>query len=135
MDGSRKSKAGLRYALSEFPDAELTVLHVMTPYEEWSVDGGDPSGARVDEWYDRSRAVADDVFEVAAEIASELNGQVDTDLAIGEPWREIVAYAREHDIDHVIMGSHGRSEEAPLPLGSVAETVMRRSPVLVSIVR
>jgi nucleotide-binding universal stress UspA family protein len=33
------------------------------------------------------------------------------------------------------MGSHGRNDASPLLLGSVAETVVRRTPVLVTVVR
>jgi nucleotide-binding universal stress UspA family protein len=54
---------------------------------------------------------------------------------IGRPSRAIVEYAEEHDIDHIVMGSHGRSGVTRILLGSVAETVVRRSPVPVTIVR
>jgi nucleotide-binding universal stress UspA family protein len=46
-----------------------------------------------------------------------------------------VDYAAEHDIDHIVVGSHGRTGASRILLGSVAETVARRSPVPVTIVR
>ena len=68
-------------------------------------------------------------------MAAERDVECETVIKTGEPAEEIVEYAERNDIDHIIMGSHGRDDDSPLPLGSVAETVMRRSPVLVSIVR
>lgn len=135
MDGSPKSKAGLEHALSNYPDASITILHVMTPYEEW--DATDPPLPRdwVDEWNEHAQEVADEVFAEAEEIAAEYGVELSTAVEVGEAWRRIVDYVEAHDIDHVVMGSHGRDDDSPLPLGSVAETVMRRSPVLVSIVR
>jgi universal stress protein A len=53
-------------------------------------------------------------------------------MRIGQPADEIVRYAREHDIDLIVMGTHGREGVARVVMGSVAEKVVRRSgcPVL-----
>jgi nucleotide-binding universal stress UspA family protein len=50
----------------------------------------------------------------------------------GAPHREIVDYAEEHDVDLVVMGTHGRTGLPHLLLGSVAEKVVRTAacPVL-----
>jgi nucleotide-binding universal stress UspA family protein len=37
-------------------------------------------------------------------------------------------YARDHDIDLIVMGTHGRSGLAHLVMGSVAERVVREAP-------
>ncbi len=41
------------------------------------------------------------------------------------PALEIVEYARNHDIDLIVMGTHGRGALAHLVMGSVAERVVR----------
>ena len=48
------------------------------------------------------------------------------------PSEEIVQHAAEHEIDLIVMGTHGRDGIARAMLGSVAETVVRRAtcPVL-----
>jgi nucleotide-binding universal stress UspA family protein len=53
-------------------------------------------------------------------------------LRLGTPWEEIVRHADEHDIDLIVMGTHGRQGLARVLIGSVAETVVRRAlcPVL-----
>jgi len=43
--------------------------------------------------------------------------------------REIVDYVADHDIDLVVMGTHGRTKLNRLILGSIAERTLRRSPV------
>jgi len=53
----------------------------------------------------------------------------------GSPAREIVDYATTEGCDLVVMGTHGRSGVDRLLLGSVAERVVRRSPVPVLTVR
>lgn len=58
---------------------------------------------------------------------------VEEHVAVGEPSRAIRAFVTEHDIDLIVMGSHGRSGLSRVILGSVAEKVLRRThlPVLV----
>jgi len=60
---------------------------------------------------------------------------VETETAEGSPSREIVEYARERGCDVIAMGTHGRSGFDRLLLGSVAERVVRSSPVPVLTIR
>ncbi len=53
----------------------------------------------------------------------------------GPPFLEIVRYAKEADIDLVVIGTHGRSGLAHVFMGSVAEKVVRKSPCPVLTVR
>ncbi len=54
------------------------------------------------------------------------------EVAIGTPFVEIVHYAREQDIDLIVIGTHGRSGISHALLGSVTEKVVRKAacPVL-----
>ena len=54
---------------------------------------------------------------------------------VGEDATEILNYVEEHDVDVVIVGSHGRSLPARILMGGVSETVVRRAPVPVMVVR
>ena len=49
------------------------------------------------------------------------------ELRSGTPGVEIVRYAREHDIDLIVMGTHGRDAALALT-GSVTEKVVRTAP-------
>jgi len=135
VDGSSKAQEGLEYALSTYPEEEITVLHVMTPFETGDTEDHPLPQDLAEEWREQAHEQATDILDEAHTSANEHGVDISTAIEIGEAWRTIVDYTTENDIDHIIMGSHGRTDNSPLPLGSVAETVMRRSPVLVSIVR
>ncbi len=46
----------------------------------------------------------------------------------GPPFLEIIRYAREHEIDLIVMATHGRSGVSHMLIGSVAEKVVRKAP-------
>jgi nucleotide-binding universal stress UspA family protein len=60
---------------------------------------------------------------------------IDTVLRCGVPWREILAAAEEHHADVIVMGTHGRHGLPHALLGSVAEKIVRLSPIPVLTVR
>jgi nucleotide-binding universal stress UspA family protein len=61
--------------------------------------------------------------------------KVHTEVREGPPFYEIVRFAKEADIDLIIMGTHGRAGLAHVLLGSVAEKVVRKAPCPVLTVR
>ncbi len=129
VDGSEQSNAALVYAVELVPDATITLLHVVDPVSEMD----DPS--TTDGQYTAAqRQTAEQVFEHTRARLDDEDVTVETAIETGSPWREIVDYATEHDVDHVVMGSHGRDGATRLLLGSVAEVVVRRSPVPVTVV-
>lgn len=50
----------------------------------------------------------------------------------GHPVQQVIKYAAEHEIDLIVLGTHGRTGVSHLLIGSVAEKVVRlaRCPVL-----
>jgi nucleotide-binding universal stress UspA family protein len=56
-------------------------------------------------------------------------------LTSDSPAEEIVKYAQTHDIDLIVMGTHGRTAMARVLVGSVAEKVVRMAPCPVLTVR
>lgn len=53
----------------------------------------------------------------------------------GQTFDQIIGYAKSHDIDLIVMGTHGRSGLAHMLLGSVAERVVQHAPCPVLTVR
>lgn len=49
-------------------------------------------------------------------------------IRTGAPYAEIVEYAKEANIDLIVIGTHGRSGILHALLGSVAEKIVRKSP-------
>jgi len=64
---------------------------------------------------------------------SESCKDVENSVAHGVPYEEILKYAKEHHIDMIVIGTHGRKGLDRAILGSTAERVVRNShcPVLV----
>lgn len=58
-----------------------------------------------------------------------------TDVIIGRPFAEIIGYARENEIDLIVMGTHGRGAIAHVLLGGTTEKVVRKAPCAVLTVR
>jgi nucleotide-binding universal stress UspA family protein len=70
---------------------------------------------------------------IAKAVPAELRKRVESKVVIGDPRLRIVAEARKADL--VVMSTVGRTGLAHLLIGSVAETVVRHSPVPVLTVR
>jgi nucleotide-binding universal stress UspA family protein len=62
-------------------------------------------------------------------------GSVEIELAEGTAWSELIRIAKQRACDLIIVGTHGRTGLTHLLLGSVAEKVVRNSPVSVLTVR
>jgi nucleotide-binding universal stress UspA family protein len=119
-DFSAPSDAALAQArrLAESTGASLHVIHV------------------VDNMFMRVVLADPRDYETAAlrqmqDRVSGKDGRPDAILAVersDEPADEITTYARTHEIDLIVMGTHGRGRMAHLLLGSVAEKVARTAP-------
>ncbi|MEO0365755.1 MAG: universal stress protein [Pseudomonadota bacterium] len=66
-------------------------------------------------------------------------GDVDGEPVVAHTWghpaRDICHYAKQHNADHIIMGSHGRGPISAALLGSVSHGVVNRAECSVTIVR
>lgn len=130
-DGSPPSEEALDHAVEQFPDADIIVLTVSDPVEA-TYAAGDESRYLGENWFDVASQEAEQTLEVAKRSTDRA---LETEHVVGKPVRTIVEYATENTIDQIVMGSHGRSGISRVILGSVAEKVLRRSPVPVTIVR
>lgn len=131
MDDSTLAEHALEYALEAHPDAALTVLHIV----------GEPSAmmgkvvrlALEDDIEAAAEAHAAAIFDRARELAQPHGVELATTVAWGNPARVIIE--RADDFDTVVIGSHGGTLADRLFVGNVAQTVFRRSPVPVTVVR
>jgi len=135
-DFSEHSANALGYAVAfaEKFGAELHLLHVVQDLAMFlpdSVTAGPPLMPPVDQLTAATRAALDRI--VAENHLSHL--PVHTDIREGTPFYEIIRFAREKDIDLIVMGTHGRSGLVHVLLGSVTEKVVRKAPCPVLTVR
>lgn len=131
FDRSEPARKALEYVLEEHPEADLTVLHVIDPLEGSYGD----DGYGFEYLLEAKREEAEALLAEAEELTAGHGGDVTLESVTGQPAREIVEYAEHKPVDHVVIGSHGRSGVTRILLGSVAETVVRRAPVPVTVVR
>lgn len=135
VDGSEQARAAAAFAVEQFPDATVVLFHVINPAEAgYSAQASVPSVS--EEWYEERQAEAQERFDELEAAARESGAEnIERVVEVGRPTKTIVEYADEHDIDQIVIGSHGRSGMSRLLLGSVAEIVVRRATVPVTVVR
>lgn len=135
-DESECSTEALDFALEEHPDATITAIHVIDPSDFYAATGMEGGAmANYDAIMEHQNERAENLLGEAREVAADAGVEIETDHVIGSVSRSILEYVDDHDIDHVVIGSHGRTGARRILLGSVAETVTRRSPVPVTVVR
>ncbi|WP_306060893.1 universal stress protein [Natronococcus wangiae] len=120
----------LTYVFTKLSDASVVALHVIDPKPGMNRV---MAGGSFEEWYDEANRQTDELFDKAHRIADEYDRDIDIECEVGDPGQTIVIFAEENDIDGIVMGSHGRQGIARFLLGSVAEYVVERSPVPVTI--
>lgn len=134
MDDSKYAGQALEYALDSFPEADVTVLHVVGVPSPMM--GEATALALADDIEEAAAERAEPVFERAREIANERDREIDTVVYLGHPARNIINHAEDYDT--IVIGAHGADwsrATRQFLVGNVAETVSKRSPIPVVIVR
>ncbi|SEH17044.1 Nucleotide-binding universal stress protein, UspA family [Natronorubrum sediminis] len=131
-DGSEPAQKAVKRAFDEHGDEELVLLRVVE-----LADGYTEAGIKAvqDVLGDRRESAAEELRADLPDLVDTDSVDFRTEVATGNPAREIVSAAEEYDVDQIVIGSHGRSGVSRVLLGSVAESVVRRSPVSVTVVR
>lgn len=135
-DFSEFSKHALQYGC-EFArrfDAHLHLLHVMDASLTMPdpIMGAPVSDAELHDLQNRAETAMQGLPE-----PEWLDGisQVKKIIQTGSPFVEIVRYARQQEIDMIVLGTHGRTGLAHVLIGSTAERVIRKAPCPVLTVR
>ena len=132
FDASAHARSALESAFERFPDADITALYVSSP-PVTGIESADKLFDALSDWTDDREEHVVSVLGVAEELAEEHDHSLTTEIVEGDPPESVVEYATTANVDHIVIGSTGRDGVARLLLGSVAETVVRRSPVTVTI--
>ena len=133
VDFSETSKNALAYGrnLARAFGARLRVLHVAdvisTSAAQFYPEGpGDPE----------AKAIELGTRQLRTHLIAEGLSDAHADVHVGpDPAIEIIEYAREHHVDLIVIGTHGRTGMSRLLMGSVAEHVVRTAPCPVLVVR
>ncbi len=131
FDDSEQAHEALEYALAEHSGDELTVIHAIDP-AEWGY--GAPGNTLGERWQQDAREKSEEVQSTAQAVAEEYGVDITTAAESGVPSDVVIQYASDNDVDHIVIGSHGRSGTKRLLLGSVAEEVARNVAIPVTII-
>ena len=124
-DFSDYSELALRYALSFAQEyqAELHLLHVVPapilgePEIAWTASSTEGV------YHKASRSL-----QKAIPADAYLWCNIKTGVRWGKPYREVLSYAKENDIDLIFMGAHGAGFGIQTLFGSNADRILRQSP-------
>jgi nucleotide-binding universal stress UspA family protein len=130
LDGSVLAEAALAPAteLARERRAKLVLLRAAEAHTSLMAD---PTGAQVAAVRDAEQYLAD----VRDRVLRGSGVDVDVSVWYGPPAQAIVEAAQYRKADLIVMSSHGRSGLGRLVLGSVAETVLRRSETPILLIR
>lgn len=115
-------------AMAEKFDSELHLLHVCPDAAMLIPDvNGLGAAGLIDQAQAIEKSAATQLQKMPPENYPK-GSTIIRETKIGSPFYEIIQYAKEHDIDLIVIGTHGRSGLVHLLMGSVAENVVRKAP-------
>lgn len=115
--------------------AALFCMHVVDDsYQYWSAMGPEPVivGPPPQELIEAARQR---LHRFCGEFLGSLPHPAFELISLGSPYVEIIAATKEHAIDLLVMGTHGRGAIAHALLGGTTEKVIRKAPCAVLTVR
>ncbi|MDS0298270.1 universal stress protein [Halogeometricum sp. S1BR25-6] len=130
-DGSEGTEKALDHAL-EVASLSGATVHALSVVDRrlYLAASDDQKDELQESLHDDAEAAVDDVAETVREAGAECV----TAVRDGVPYKCILDYAEEADVDLVVMGTHGRTGRDKLAsLGSVTERVVENTdrPILV----
>jgi len=133
VDGSDQARKAIDFAanLAKQNDATIHLLHV---YKLPIIPEG--MGEYVISDRIELQALGDQIISVAQDEVRKKGGQhIEATVMEGDPAERIIAYAKDHDVDMIVMGSRGLGSFKGLLLGSVSNKVSHRTDRTCVIVR
>src|SRR5471030_3050564 len=134
-DFSEYSVAATKYAceLATKFDAELHILHTLETHLVSTPNFG--MGLDLPKYVSESKAAAEKSITSVVDPEWSAGRTVVNAMVEGSPKVEIIKYAHKHNIDLIVIATHGRTGLAHVIMGSVAESVVRTAPCPVLTVR
>ena len=126
-DFSQASEAALPYAaaINRRYGSQLHVVHTVSP-ASYLIPSAPGVPSTVESMHDAVLANARQRMET---LASQLTpAPYHTYIREGEVWEGLSEMIRTHEIDLLVVGTHGRTGLEKLVLGSIAEEILRQAP-------
>ena len=137
-DGSEAAEAAAKHGqqLAETVGATVHVINCVEPIPLGKMPAGIKSSSSGHEGtIEQQRKLGEYAIGTIVDELEDAGISFVEELLHGPPGDEIIDYAEEHDIDLIVMGTEGRTGSERFLIGSVADKVVRRSPVPVMTIR
>lgn len=139
IDFSEISMEAMRGAMELAKDvgAEVHLAHVVTPHNHY-IPLPLATNAEQSRELVREAAMMEQAEEELRRIKKDEFGdsaKVITLAAVGHPVQKLIDYAKENEIDLIVLATHGRSGAEHLLSGSVTEKIARTAPCSVLVFR
>jgi nucleotide-binding universal stress UspA family protein len=131
IDGSENSIRAFSYALylSKNLNGEITTLHVADAPPTVYIQ----SQKTLDELLEKYAKGRNKIFNEYQRLAEKEVIKIKTELALGDPGKEIIKFSLKSQSDVIVMGNRGIGHLKEMFLGSVSSMVIRdtKCPVLI----
>lgn len=122
VDGSEGAEVAIDWGITLAKVYDATVHTVYSVDTSWFL-GADETA----DIYDTLAGPGEEALEAVREAARTAGVSVRGNVGSGPAARMILSYSEDHDIDLIVMGTHGRSGAKRYLIGSVTETVVRHA--------
>lgn len=128
-DGSDPTKAAVEMAIG-LADTHGATLHALYIVDQpTSVSGVGEGFSGLDNLLEALEEAGHKATNEVVEQANARDIEATTAVRRGNPHDDILTYANEHDIDVIVMGTHGRTGVKRALVGSVTEDVVRHADI------
>lgn len=137
-DGSGFDREAIRVALriAERSDAKVRLVRVLATGSIFDMTAKTNGTNVSDEIVQSGRdAALSELYALAAECRVTSKADIRVDLHGGPIGDVLQGYARRHDVDLIVISTHGRSGISRLSLGSVTDSLIRHTTIPVLVVK
>lgn len=113
--------------LAETHDATLHALYIVD--QPATVSGTGQGFAGLDSLLETLEREGREATNAIADQAQAKGVETETAVELGNPHDDILNYAERHDVNLIVLGTHGRTGVKRALLGSVTEDVVRHSEI------
>lgn len=128
-DGSNAVRPAVEAALTLAETHGATLYALFIVDQPISVSGTGEGFTGLDNLLDELEEEGHQATSAIADQATDRDIETMTAVRRGNPHDDILTYANEHDIDLIVMGTHGRTGVKRALLGSVTEDIVRHSEI------
>lgn len=129
LDGSELGEGALSYLLEQMPKTDVRVLLLHCVDYNYVYANATMLPRTFPEIEELEQRRYQEYLDKQAERLREQGYEVSAQIAHGEPVDRILAVAEAQNVDQILLSTHGRTGLKRLFMGSVAEGVIRRTPV------